>query len=185
MQRLKTVIRKLLLLSLADSGQLKPNLEPLDLTTLMEAAVEDTGILAPNLTIEQDLESGVRVSADGDLIRQVIQNLVSNAIKYNRPGGVVRFVLRRAGGRVLLTVSNTGTGIPAGDRDKLFERFYRADKARNRKVDGTGLGLSLSREIARAHHGDLVLEDTQDGTTAFTMVLPGTESTSGGRGASV
>ena len=202
-QRLKTVIRKLLLLSLADSGQLKPNLESLDLTAAMEAAIEDAEILAPNLTIEQELESEVGVSADGDLIRQVIQNLVSNAIKYNRPGGTIRFLLRRAarisqfvkarqtvvsntgGGNVLLTVSNTGIGIPAEDRDKVFERFYRADKARNRKVDGAGLGLSLSREIARAHQGDLVLEDTQDGTTAFTMILPGTQSPSGMPGSSV
>lgn len=146
----------------------------------MEAAVEDAEILAPHLTIERELEPGVRVAADADLIRHVIQNLVSNAIKYNRPGGAIRFVLRRQGNKVLLTVSNTGSGIPAADRDKLFERFYRADKARNRKVDGTGLGLSLSREIARAHHGELVLEDTLDGTTAFTITLPETQSTSGG-----
>ena len=179
-QRLKTIIRKLLLLSVADSGQLKPNFEPLDLTAVMEATVEDTEILAPGLAIEHDIESGVWAAADGGLIRQVIQNLVSNAIKYNHPEGTIRFVLRRKDGKVMLTVSNTGTGIPAEDRDKVFERFYRADKARNRNVDGLGLGLSLSREIARAHHGDLVLDTTDEGTTAFTMILPGTEHTSAG-----
>ncbi len=174
-QRLKAVNRKLLLLSLADSGQLKPHLEPLDLTTALEEAVEDTQILAPGITIEQEIEAGVWVAADKDLLRQVLQNLTSNAIKYNHPKGLIRFMLRRAGNQVRLTVANTGSGIPREDRDKVFERFYRADKARNRAVDGTGLGLSLSREIARAHRGDLVLENTREGTAAFTLVLPAAE----------
>jgi heavy metal sensor kinase len=171
-QRIKSITRKLLLLSLADSGQLKPNLEPLDLTALLEEAVEDTEILMPGLTVEHRIDSGVWIAADGDLIRQVIQNLKSNAIKYNQPNGFIRFSLRRENGTVLLTVANTGPGIPAEDRGKVFERFYRADKARNRNVDGMGLGLSLSREIARAHAGDLVLEETYDETTAFTLTLP-------------
>jgi heavy metal sensor kinase len=178
-QRLKVIIRKLLLLSLADSGQLKPNFETLDLSAVMQAAIEDAAILAPGLRIEHTIEPGITVAADGDLLRQVVQNLVSNAIKYNRPEGTVSFVLRRAGANVLLTVSNTGAGIPPEDRGKVFERFYRGDKARNRNVDGLGLGLSLSREIARAHHGDLVLENTPGGTTVFTLILPGITSTTG------
>ena len=178
-QRLKTVIRKLLLLSLADSGQLKPHLDPMELTVAIEEAVEDAQILAPHLHIEQDLQANVWVAADKDLIRQVIQNLTSNAIKYNRPEGAIRFVLRQEGRRVRFTLHNTGNGIPPEDHDKVFERFYRADKARNRRVDGTGLGLSLSREIARAHRGDLVLESHRKENTAFTLILPAPEITPG------
>lgn len=171
-QRLKAVIRKLLLLSLADSGQLKPNIEPIPLTGIVQESIEDAAILAPELTLEQELEPGISVAADGDLLRQVIQNLISNAIKYNHPQGTIRFALRRADDKVRFTISNTGPEIPPEDREKVFERFYRGDKARNRKVDGTGLGLSLAREIARAHRGDLVLENAAGNLTAFTLILP-------------
>jgi two-component system heavy metal sensor histidine kinase CusS len=171
-QRLKTIVRKLLLLSLADSGQLRPHLERVNLSEAVEEAREDMAILAPDLKVETNLEPNVWVLADGDLLRQVIQNLGSNAIKYNRPGGTVALRLRAENGRVRLTVANTGKGIPAEDRARVFERFYRADRARNRRIDGVGLGLNLARELARAHGGDLRLEDTPEGWTAFTLTLP-------------
>ena len=171
-QRLKTIIQKLLLLSLADSGQLRLHLFPNDLTAIVEDAVTDAEILGPNLAIEQDLAQKIHVNADEDLLRQVIQNLVSNAVKYNIPQGSIRFRLRREGPLARLTVANTGESISADDRGKVFERFYRGDKTRNRKVDGLGLGLSLAREIARAHHGDLILENSPPGWTVFSLILP-------------
>ena len=71
-----------------------------------------------------------------------------------------------------MRVSNTGPGIPPADRGRIFERFYRADPSRSGRVDGVGLGLSLSREIIRAHGGDLTLEDSGNGLTQFTVELP-------------
>jgi heavy metal sensor kinase len=171
-QRLKAIVRKLLLLSQADAGRLPLNQEPIPLSETLEALYEDTQILAPHLTVEKDLAPDLWVLADPDLLRQVLQNLTSNAIKYNRDGGVIRFHLRQSGPLVRFTLANTGEGIPPEDRDKIFDRFYRADKSRGRRVDGVGLGLSLAREIVRAHAGDLVLEDREDGLTAFTVTLP-------------
>jgi two-component system, OmpR family, heavy metal sensor histidine kinase CusS len=177
-QRLKAIIKKLLLLSLADSGGLRLNPEPVDLSELAEAACDDAEILAPALAVLRGIEPGLSVAADGDLLRQVVQNLASNAIKYNQPGGHIRVTLRRApGGGARLTVENTGPGIPPEDREKVFQRFYRADKARNRNVDGAGLGLSLAREIMRAHGGTLTLDDSPPGLTAFTLTLPGPQET--------
>ena len=80
--------------------------------------------------------------------------------------------MRQSNGRVKLTVANTGPGIPASDRDKVFERFFRVDKARSRRKGGAGLGLSLSREIARAHGGELSLDAAKPGITALSLVLP-------------
>jgi len=80
--------------------------------------------------------------------------------------------LRRAGDTVSFTIANSGPGIPAGERERVFERFYRADRARNRSVDGLGLGLSLAREIMRAHHGELSLNETREEWTAFAVQLP-------------
>jgi heavy metal sensor kinase len=171
-QRLKSIMRKLLLLSLADSGQLKLTLEPMDLSAALESVCEDTQILAPRLSVEPDITPGIRVNADRDLLRQVVQNLTGNAIKYNRKDGTIRFWLREDGPAVLLTIANTGKSIPSSERERIFDRFYRADPSRNRKIEGVGLGLSLAREIARAHHGDLRLDDSQDGIISFTLALP-------------
>jgi len=175
-QRLKAIIRKLLLLSLADAGQLKLNRQPLNLTETLQAVCEDAEVLAPHLTVEKKLTPDVWIHADAHLIRQVVQNLTQNAVKFNRPGGSVKFWLKEKRGAVRFTVANTGPGIPPEDRGRIFERFYRADKARSRRIDGVGLGLSLSREIVRAHHGEIRLEDTPDGITAFSMTLPATKA---------
>ena len=170
--RLKSITRKLLLLATADAGELRLHLSPFDLSEAVEATGEDAAILAPHLRIERRVEPGVIVQADGDLLRQVLQNLLMNAVTYNTPDGVIGLHLREFGEHTQLTITNTGPAIPAADRDRLFERFYRADQARGHASGGTGLGLSLAREIARAHGGDLYLEQTPPGQVAFTLELP-------------
>ena len=170
--RLKAIIQKLLLLSLADAGGLQIHGETVNLTRMLENVVEDCQTLAPNLTVEQDLAPNIQVSADPDLLEQALQNITSNAIKYNCNNGRIRVELRKAENRVLVRVTNTGVGIPAADRDRIFQRFYRADKSRSQQVEGVGLGLSLSREIVRAHAGDLVLDPSAEPLTAFLAWLP-------------
>ncbi|MBI4559017.1 MAG: HAMP domain-containing protein [Candidatus Hydrogenedentes bacterium] len=179
-QRLIAITRKLLLLSLADSGQLKPQMEPINISEMLEAAGEDVQIVAPQLRVEPKIEPSLWVRADPDLLRQVVQNLTNNCVKYNVPGGRVAIELRKARDYVLLIVGNAGPGIPASERERVFERFYRADKAHNRRVDGVGLGLSLAREIVRAHHGELALGESGDGWTEFVVVLPAIVAPAGG-----
>jgi signal transduction histidine kinase len=171
-QRLKSITRKLLLLSLADSGQLKPHTEPVNLSELVQDAVEDIQIIALDIRIELDVQPDVMVQGDPDLLRQVVQNLAGNSVKYNEKGGKVAVQLKSNEHEVLLAFGNSGPGIPPEDRDHVFERFYRADKARNRRVDGLGLGLSLAREIVRAHHGQLTLHSSQPGWTTFAVTIP-------------
>ena len=172
-QRLKAIVQKLLLLSLADSGQLRLHREPSDLSALLTNVVEDTTALAPALAVEHALPAGVRVLADAVLVEQALQNLATNAVKYNQPGGRIRFGLKVESGRAVVTVGNTGPGIAASDRARIFDRFYRGDHARRRDREaGVGLGLSLSREILRAHGGDLVLAEATEGWTEFVADLP-------------
>ncbi|MBI5094577.1 MAG: HAMP domain-containing protein [Candidatus Hydrogenedentes bacterium] len=171
-QRLKNIIRKLLLLSLADSGELKLNLERVNLTEMLESACEDIAILAPELTVQRMIAVEQWTMADPDLLRQAIQNLVNNAIKYNETAGRIRLELSTERSVVKLTITNTGPGIPAADRARVFDRFYRADKVRSREKESAGLGLSLAREIARAHQGDVLLENSPPGETVFTLLLP-------------
>ena len=100
-----------------------------------------------------------------------MQNLANNAVKYNKDGGVVQFELQSEADHALIRVANTGVQIPPADRDRIFERFYRADPARSGRVEGTGLGLSLAREIIRAHGGNLSLESSDDQLTRFILSL--------------
>ncbi len=162
----------MLLLSLADAGELKLSQKPSDLSNVVEEACEDIEALAPELALEKRIAPGVNVPGDPDLLRQVVQNMTINAVQHNGPDGAVSVDLRQEVDHVRLTVSNTGPGIPEQDRDRVFERFHRVDKARSREKGGSGLGLSLAREIARAHGGDLRLDPPVEGTTAFTLSLP-------------
>ena len=134
--------------------------------------LEDIELLAPHLEIQTEIAEGLRVQGDRDLLVQVLQNLISNAIKYNLPDGWIRIDARRQGATVLITISNCSKEIPLSDRDRIFDRFHRGDPARTRKVEGMGLGLSLAREIARSHGGDLKLDPTLSGQTAFTLTFP-------------
>jgi signal transduction histidine kinase len=171
-RRLSAITKKLLLLSQADSGQMRLSLEPFDLSAALESMAEDVAILAPELKVEKKISSGVDIMADKDLLSQALQNLVTNAIKYNGKDGWIRLELFSDGRSAVFRISNSGEEIPASDRGKIFDRFYRVSKSRSREVDGIGLGLSLAREIVIVHRGELLLEGSDRGITTFVMKLP-------------
>jgi signal transduction histidine kinase len=97
---------------------------------------------------------------------------MENAIKYNVPGGWVRVTTRWEGERICLEVSDTGVGIPETDRNRIFERFYRVDKARSRDAGGTGLGLSIVRDTVRLYGGTISVAPNEPAGTTFTVLLP-------------
>lgn len=173
-QRLKGIVDKLLLLSKADSGQLKQLIQRFSLTDLVEDVVEDAKEMAPEMSIEWVVPEGVSVDGDPELIRQIVFNLLSNAIKYSQDGGSINLDLTvdRSVKKIFLTVSNSGTAIDANAAEHLFDRFYRVDATRNRSARGLGLGLSLAREFAEVHKGTLELTENRDGQVAFTLALP-------------
>jgi signal transduction histidine kinase len=165
-------VRKLLLLSLADAGQMNLHRVEVDLSGLLIEMLEDIELLAPHLEIQTEIADSLCVKGDRDLLIQVLQNLISNAIKYNLPKGWIRIEAHRQGATVSITISNCSKEIPVSDQNRIFDRFHRGDPARTRQVEGIGLGLSLAREIARAHGGNLTLVPTLSGQTAFTLALP-------------
>ncbi len=189
--RLSNIVRKLLLLSLADAGQISLRKDFVDIGEILAVLVEDIELLAPDLPVQVDVEKGLSVKGDRDLLTQVLQNLIDNAMKYNLPESSGQQWLSITGkaekNAIKVTVANASVKIPAEDCDRLFDRFYRGDPSRNRKREGFGLGLSLSREIARAHRGDLYLDkshqdsshqkadkgsESHQNQTAFTLLLP-------------
>ncbi len=171
-RRLSGIMRKLLLLSLADAGKMSLYLVDVDMSELLMEMLEDVEMLAPHLTVQTDFIDGLRVKGDRDLLIQVLQNLFSNAIKYNLANGWIQIRTHQTPTNFHVTIVNASKDIPLSERDRIFDRFYRGDPSRNRKVEGIGLGLSLAREIARAHRGDLTFDLTPSGQTAFTLTLP-------------
>lgn len=171
-QRLVAITRKLLLLAQADSGRMRLALAPFEFSSVLESIAEDAGIMAPGLILEKEIVPRLHVMADADLMNQVLHNLITNAIKYNRKEGWIRCVLQKEGNTLRFTIANSGEEIPQADTDKVFDRFYRVNKSRDRKIDGVGLGLSLAREIVLAHKGELVLDSSRNGITTFILRLP-------------
>lgn len=170
--RLSSISKKLLLLSQADAGRLGLHREPVDLSTTLQELAEDARMLAPHLRVSDNIGPGLNVSADAALLHQILLNLLSNAIKYNIGGGWIHLSAARQHHRVEIRIANTAHDIPPEDRALLFERFYRAGSARGQHIEGSGLGLSLSREIARAHGGELLLENSPPHQITFRLLLP-------------
>lgn len=177
-RRLAGIVRKLLLLSLADAGRMRLHLVKVNLSALLLEMVSDLDLLAPELSVEVAISKELYLWGDQDLLMQVLQNLFSNAIKYNLPNGWIYVSAHRVTDAVVVTLSNASQDIPDHDRRLIFDRFQRGDPARTRKVEGTGLGLSLAHEIVRAHGGNLILEPLTPGQTTFTLFLPITRNVS-------
>lgn len=170
-RRLSGIVRKLLLLSLADAGQMKIQKVTVNLSEMLGVMLEDVELSAPHLDVNAEILPDLYVEGDRDLLMQVLQNLTSNAIKYNLPQGWLHIQTWREDTRIGVAIRNASQTLPERDRDRLFDRFYRGDPARTRTVEGLGLGLSLCQEIVRIHNGDLRLDSTRNGQTTFILQL--------------
>lgn len=156
----------LLRIARIEAGGHRPELVPVDLATLVRDAAELYEALAEEkrLTLDTRVADSETIPGDRDLLFQAVTNLLDNAVKYTPDGGRVSLEVSRAGDAVDVTVSDTGPGVPAEEREKVVERFYRLE--RSRRDPGSGLGLSLVAAVARMHHAALVLEDNQPGLRA-------------------
>lgn len=172
-ERMRAVVEGLLTLARADAGTLLMARDRIDL----RAAVEETVAMLSPMASERRI--GLQVSiepativGDRDRLREVVTNLLTNAIRYNREGGRVDLGLRVEGGHAVLSVSDTGIGIPEAEQGRLFERFYRVDKVRSREIGGSGLGLSIAKWIVEAHGGTIRMASREGQGATFTVRLP-------------
>jgi signal transduction histidine kinase len=173
LQRLSKVVDGLTLLTKADAGLVKLNKEPVRLDELVRDAHADAQILAEPNGIKVSLKhcDPVTVAGDRHRLRQLLLNLVDNALKYNRPDGSVSIALSQNGEGAELCVANTGPGIPPEKLPRVFERFFRGDAAHGNQVDGCGLGLSIAQWIASAHDGTIAIESEPERLTTVTVHL--------------
>ncbi|KEQ22207.1 cell wall metabolism sensor histidine kinase WalK [Paenibacillus tyrfis] len=175
-ERMIRLVTDLLQLSRLDSKQAIISKETTDVTEMLEEVADRFSFQLEQrmIAIEIDVEKHVgEIMLDRDRIDQVLDNLVSNAIKYTPEGGHIRIHAGRREHAVLeISVQDNGIGIPRKDLSRIFERFYRVDKARSRSMGGTGLGLSIAREIVKAHGGTIQLESELGQGTRVTFTLP-------------
>jgi signal transduction histidine kinase len=172
-KRTRSLVDTLLVLARADAGRLQLKIEPFDLRDAAEEclAMVDSRAQERNVTIETDLQA-VELSADRTRILQLLTNLLVNAIQYNREGGRIVLSIVKEGTEAVLNVTDTGIGITAEDQVRVFERFFRADKARSREAGGSGLGLAICQSIVEAHHGTISFTSQPGSGTTFTVRLP-------------
>lgn len=169
---LARLVDRLLLLARSDSGLLQPTAEPLSLDELLAEVAADARILSSGLDFQVGPLERVQMKGDPIYLRELIFVLLDNAFKYTAPGGLVRLALVRKHDRALITISDTGAGIPAEEIPRIFDRFYRVDKARSRQKGGSGLGLAIARWIVESHGGTIEVESRVGAGTTFTVKLP-------------
>lgn len=176
-KRMTELVDALLTLARADEGIAPLHREPVDLRAIIEEARETGELLAEEAGVKMEVATPpepVIVPVDASRIRQLILNLLTNAVKYTPSGGNVRMQLGQTDGRVTLTVADTGIGIAPGDLPHIFDRFWRADSARTRTGErpGAGLGLAICKWIAEAHGGTIEVQSRPGRGTTFTVTLP-------------
>ncbi|MSU37371.1 MAG: PAS domain S-box protein [Pedosphaera sp.] len=173
--RLTFLIEDLLTLTSLDTGKHPLLCETVELRTFVDELCEDFKDRAAtkHLTLRNEMPEGLDVDADSARFGQVFSNLLDNAIKYGRDAGNVRVGGRRLpGGETELWVADDGTGIRESDRERVFERFYRVDRARSRESGGTGLGLSIVKHIVQLHGGEVGVESEIGVGSRFYFTLP-------------
>jgi len=177
-ERMIRLVEDLLELARSESGTLPVRRERFDLSDVATSAVNTFAQRAGALGVELELEApeGVEVEADRGALTQVAVNLVDNALRHTPAAGSVTVAVERSGTDALLSVKDTGVGIPFADLPRVFERFYVVDRSRAREHTGTGLGLAIAKHLVEAHGGSLVAESVYGQGATFTMRLPAADA---------
>jgi len=173
--RMTRIVQDLLTLSRLDSGRSDMKMARFPLWEALESVLRAVELEAQrhrHTLLRAYTRSLPLITADRSRIEQVLMNVVGNSIKYTPDGGTITVDAGISGATVWIEVSDTGIGIPPQDRERIFDRFYRVDKARSRESGGTGLGLSIAREIITRHHGTIALTGHEGPGATVRIVLP-------------
>ena len=171
-ERMSRMVGQLLMLSRADNGRFVPQIEAVDLSQLCQMCLLEAQPAAQKaqVALQDAVEPELVLSGDETLLLRLVENLLSNAIRYNKPGGSVRLCLRRQDQSLVLQVADTGQGIPPEELPKIWDRFYRGDASRS--SEGTGLGLSMVQWIAQVHRAQVQVESQPGQGSCFTVTFP-------------
>jgi heavy metal sensor kinase len=172
--KLTKMVNQLLVLARAETGEIQWRDQTVDLSGLASSLAEQMEPIASakNVALEAKVDSEVAVRGDSNWLERVILNMLDNAIKFTSDGGIVRLTLKPSDGWALLSVQDTGVGIPASAIPHIFDRFFRAESSRSKHVEGVGLGLALVKWIVERHGGHIQVESQPGQGSRFTVMLP-------------
>jgi two-component system phosphate regulon sensor histidine kinase PhoR len=172
--RMNELISDISDLSAIESGKVQLAPGPVRLRNVVTGVIALTDARRKNggVSFNVAVPESLFVRADRTRLEQILNNLIDNAVKFNRPGGSVTVTAEERGREVAIIVEDTGVGIAASDLPRIFERLYRADKSRSRKVEGTGLGLAIVKHLVQAHGGDVTAESEVGRGSRFIIALP-------------
>lgn len=170
--RLLSLINDILQLSELDDSDSPTQLQPVELFSLAREVCQNLRVLADSRKVRlQCFGREAEVTGDRELLKELMENLIQNAIRYNREGGYVQVTVKQLSGKAVLTVEDNGIGIPKDAQERVFERFYRVDKSRSRETGGTGLGLAIVKHIAQIHDAQVELQSELDRGTKITVTF--------------
>ncbi|WP_230304579.1 MULTISPECIES: sensor histidine kinase [unclassified Rhodococcus (in: high G+C Gram-positive bacteria)] len=172
--RLGNMVTELIALSRLQGAEKLPNLEVVEVDDVVEEALRRTRLTAENaqITVTTDSPSGYEVLGDQTLLVTALANLIENAVAYSSPGSPVSVSRSLRAGKVAIAVTDRGIGIEKEDQERVFERFFRVDKARSRATGGTGLGLAIVKHVAANHNGEIRLWSQPGTGSTFTLLIP-------------
>jgi two-component system phosphate regulon sensor histidine kinase PhoR len=173
-ERLNNLVNDLLSLSHLESNEIVLEKEGVNLRQQVEGVILGfkSQLKKKNIEVKDELSASLSIKADKNKIEQVFTNLIDNAIKFNKEQGLVKIYSQDVNGKIKIVVEDSGIGVPDKDITRIFERFYRVDKARSRELGGTGLGLSIVKHIIELHNGSVGVESTEDFGSKFWIILP-------------
>lgn len=173
-QRLASMVGELIELSRLQGAEPLPDLDAIDVDSVVNEAISRHKVAADNaeITVTTDAPSGFQVFGDQSLLVTALANLISNAIAYSPNGSKVSISRRRRGDNIEISVTDRGIGIARADQERVFERFFRVDKARSRATGGTGLGLAIVKHVAANHNGSIRLWSQPGTGSTFTLSIP-------------
>ena len=170
-EKMNVIISQLLMLARGFEGKYPVEIESIDLNEIISSVVDQMQELASesNISLQYALNDGLLCMADQSLITQMLINLIENGIKYGKPGGYVRVTAKKENSSMQIVVEDNGIGISKEDLPNIFDRFYRADKSRDRS--GTGLGLSIVKWIVAEHNGKITVSSEPGIGTTFSVTI--------------
>jgi signal transduction histidine kinase len=180
-ESLKRMINNILDFSKKEKGKLEYNFEKVNVTALVNMAINDLDywLVEKKFILDTQIEDNVIATADPGALKQAIINLLSNAIKFSRDRKEIFVALKKENGTIRIEIEDKGIGIPDDQKDLIFEEFYRVGQRNAEDISGTGLGLSVTKEIVEAHHGKILVESRLDKGSKFTIILNSTQELTG------
>ncbi|CRZ35680.1 two-component system phosphate regulon sensor histidine kinase PhoR [Herbinix hemicellulosilytica] len=172
-QNMANLINDILMISRLETKEAEVTIKDIRITPLVNEVIASLKPMAAqnNITIEVNCQP-LTIKANDGQMKELLNNLISNAIKYNKPNGKVNIIIKKEGNEVIFIVEDTGVGIPEESKARVFERFYRVDKGRSKKMGGTGLGLSIVKHIVNYYGGTIQLESELGKGSKFTVRIP-------------